>query len=228
MNTFTKMASVSLLMACATFAAPQFGIHLGAGLTGFDSDPIDMESGVGLQVGATAQFDVIDKLSFNPELLFSWRNSSMEMEMPNFLGELTMGETITMETSLSEMAIDIPLLMRYEVIPSLFIQAGPQVNYVFSSKATTKISTSAGSEESDPVDVLDSRNQLELGLTGGIGYKINSQIAVDLRYQYGLLNSFKDDEEELPEDELSDEPSMSSGSFEANPFHIMLGVSYLF
>lgn len=186
-----------------------------------------MESGVGLQVGATAQFDVIDKLSFNPELLFSWRNSSMEMEMPDLFGELGMGQNITMENSLSEMAVDVPLLMRYEVIPSLFIQAGPQVNYVFSSKSTTKFSTSEGSEESDE-DVLDSRNQLELGLTGGIGYQINSQISVDLRYQYGLLNSNKDEDEELPEDEYSDESNMSSGSLEANPFHIMLGVSYLF
>lgn len=197
MNRITKIAATTLLVACASFAqeGPKFGVHAGLGLTGFNgSDAKEVDGGLGFAVGGAMVMPMGGALSIAPELLFSYRTASNSSE---FMG-------VTVDRSSTEMAIDLPIFVRYTVAPSIFVQGGPQLGYVLSAKTTVE----AGGEEK--TDDNENRAALEYGLTVGAGYQINEQIAVDVRYNYGLSKA--DDE----------------GDANATPYQIMLGGTFLF
>lgn len=205
MKSIAKIAATALLLAGATFAqeGPKFGAHLGLGLTGFNgSDAEDVDAGFGFAVGGEMVMPLAPSMSLAPELLFSYRTASASTSF--------MGVSIDMDQT--EMAIDVPVLVRYNLMPALFVQAGPQLNYVLSSETEISIADS-----SKTVDALDSRNQLEVGLAAGVGYQVTPQIFVDLRYMYGFTKAQNDDD--LEEDETA---------ANSTPYQLMLGASYQF
>lgn len=193
MNRIAKIAAATLLVACASFAqeGPKFGVHAGLGLTGFNGDDMkDFDAGLGFAAGGAMVMPMGGALSLAPELLFSYRSTSTTEEGADF--------------SIKEMAIDVPVFVRFNVAPNVFVQGGPQLGYVLSSEYTVEF----GGESM--TDDTEGRAALEYGLTVGAGFQINEQIAMDVRYNYGLSNASDD------------------GDGDATPYQIMLGGTFLF
>lgn len=196
MNRFMKLATATLFAASAALASPHFGIQAGLGLNGFNGDDAkDVNAGLGLAVGGTMVMPLGSGLAFNPQLLFAYRTSSME-------GDL-MGASF--EATNTDMALNMPLLVRYSIMPELFVQAGPELGLLLSSESESDY---AGSTTT--TDIKSNRKTLEYGLAVGLGYQITPEIAVDLKYNYGLNDYSKE------------------GNGDVSPYQLLLGASYLF
>lgn len=210
MNRFVKFAAATLLVASATFAqegALKVGAYVGAGLAGFNGDDADdIDAGLGFAVGGAMVMPLYPKIDITANVLFSMRNSTWSMgggvtytaqdlldemgltqeqfdltgqDMDELLAEYN-DASGSSEADMSEMGIDVPVLVRYK-IGQIFVLAGPQIGINLSSKT----------EDEDN----DERATLEYGLTGGAGYLVSDKISIDARYYYGL--SSVDDEGDM-------------------------------
>lgn len=196
MNVIVKLAAVALFASSAALASPHFGIQVGAGLTGFNGDDAeDIDASIGLAVGGTMVMPLGNNLAFNPQVMFAYRTASATASY----------EELDYESTLTDMAIEVPVLLRYSIVPNFYVQAGPQLGLLISSESETE-----WGDESETEDILDDRAKLEYGLAVGAGFQITENWAVDLKYNYGL-NSFDED-----------------GDAEMSPYQFMLGGSYLF
>lgn len=188
MNLIVKLAAVALFASSAALASPHFGIQVGAGLTGFNGDDAkDIDASIGLAVGGTMVMPLGSGLAFNPQVMFAYRTSSVDLDLYTMY--------------INETALEVPLLVRYNVTPAFFLQGGPQLGLVLSSEVEV---------EDETEDVTDERTKFEYGLAVGAGFQITENWAVDVKYNYGINNSDKD------------------GDGDVTPYQLMLGGSYLF
>lgn len=196
MNVIVKLATVALFASSAALASPHFGIQVGTGLAGFNGDDAEeVDAGIGFAVGGTMVMPLGSGLAFNPQVMFAYRTASATASY----------EELDYESTLTDMAIEVPVLLRYSIVPNFYVQAGPQLGLLISSESETE-----WGDESETEDILDDRAKLEYGLAVGAGFQITENWAVDLKYNYGL-NSFDED-----------------GDAEMSPYQFMLGGSYLF
>ncbi|HLF53509.1 porin family protein [Flavobacterium sp.] len=69
--------------------------------------------------------------------------------------------------------INLPVMGKYYVIDDFSIEAGPQIGLLVSAKE----------EDSD---VIDSMNEIDICLNLGLGYNLNENMMLQLRYNLGL------------------------------------------
>ncbi len=197
MSIFVKLAISALLFFSTSLASSDAGFKFGVGLTGFNGDDAkEFDSEFGFEIGGTKMIPLNNIVTFNPQLLFAYRSASMS-EPYDETNELTF--------TFTDMAIEVPVLFCFHITPAFFLQAGPQLGLLISSKIKAELGDESASD-----DILDNRAKLEYGLAVGAGFQITENWAVDLKYNYGL-NSFDED-----------------GDAEMSPYQFMLGGSYLF
>ncbi|MBU2950724.1 PorT family protein [Tamlana agarivorans] len=71
--------------------------------------------------------------------------------------------------------LDIPVMAKYYLTKGLSIEAGPQIGFLLSAKT-------------EDIDVKDSYNNVNFGLSTGVGYKLDNGINFGARYNLGLSN----------------------------------------
>ncbi|OBQ57275.1 PorT family protein [Tamlana sp. s12] len=71
--------------------------------------------------------------------------------------------------------LNIPLIAKYYIIKGLSLEAGPQIGFLLSAK-------------NEDLDVKDAYNNVDFGITTGVGYKLNNGINFGARYNFGLSN----------------------------------------
>jgi len=90
-----------------------------------------------------------------------------------------------MEIYITEIAIEIPVLLRYFVTKRIYIEAGPQINLAFSP--TSKMKSNIGQSLPRDEDIINDRF-FEFGIAGTFGYMINKKLSMDMRYFRSLTN----------------------------------------
>ena len=97
--------------------------------------------------------------------------------------------------------IRLPLLVRYQIINGLYVNAGPEVAYrmVVSGNQSIGENISADLRE-DHFTALNSSsnnvhifNTYEVAVVGGVGYQVFDKIFIELRYNYGLNSVYNND-----------------------------------
>lgn len=164
--------SLALLAGMAGAANAQTGVRFGlkgginyATLTADDTDGID--SKIGLQVGALANFGLSDLISIQPEVLYSQKGAQVE-DASDFKLKLNY--------------IDVPVLVKVNA-GGLFFEAGPQLGILASAKAT---------DGDTDEDVKDNYNTVDFGYAVGLGYQLETGPMIGLRYNGGISNIIKD------------------------------------
>lgn len=119
----------------------------------------------GLQIGVWHQVTLSRKMAVTAELYFATKGRSFKYIQDNV-------ETYDPERT---MAITVPVLFRYKVLPKLSIKAGPAVNYGLSKYITFE----AG------------RDRLytatwDISAMGGLLYQLSNRWGVDLRYEHSF------------------------------------------
>ncbi|MFI3322330.1 MAG: porin family protein [Rikenellaceae bacterium] len=134
-------------------------------LVGKDCDDLEMRAGY--YFGVMTQMDIISKLSFAPELLFSTQGANVKDK----------------DEKLILSYINVPMMFRFTPISLLSVEAGPQVGLNLRSKV-----------KEDGVSsnlATDTYNIFDVGL--GVGATVDLGLfKIGARYVNGLTNVLKD------------------------------------
>jgi hypothetical protein len=153
------------LMAFGVTNAQQtrFGIKGGLNLTTFAGGNYwDAKSLVGFQLGGFAEIKVIDRLSIQPEVLFSTQGAKIDG-----------GSFGDFDYKLNY--INVPVLAKFYITKQFTVEGGPQLGFLVSAK-----------QEGD--DVKDNFKSVDTGFNFGAGYNFTDNVSVNLRYTVGLSN----------------------------------------
>lgn len=216
MNKFAYFATAALLATAAQAAPtstetvntastqnmPRIGVTANLGMAGaYNSKHIkeDGYKGAEVAVGATSVIPLAHRFSANPSLEFAYRHEGLDIK----------GTGADIETTVNEMAIEAPLLIRFNVTPGFFLEAGPELGVLLSAKSEVE-SKVLGVSSTEKKDITDERTRFEIGAGAGLGYQFTENLAMDLRYNYG----FRDTD--------------SKSKTDMKPYEFLVGGSYLF
>ncbi|WP_406844393.1 porin family protein [Flavobacterium soyae] len=156
-----------ILSAIAIFAfgftnaqQTRFGVKGGLNITSFSGDN-DSNALIGFQVGGFAEIKVIERLSIQPELLFSTQGASFD----------AIGNNNDIDYKLNY--INVPVLAKFYVTKQFTVEGGPQIGFLVSAKR-------------DGNDIKDAYKSTDLGFNFGAGYNFTDNFSVGIRYTVGL------------------------------------------
>ncbi|WP_010421878.1 porin family protein [Anaerophaga thermohalophila] len=206
------IAAVMLLcVSTASFAQAKFGVKAGlniASLSGDDAE--DLDSRLAPFFGGFVNISFSDKLSFQPELLYSMKGAKYSDSGSESIGGITYNYEEESKVKLNY--LDIPLMLKINLGSGFNLQAGPQIGLLLSAEEEFEYTASGGDmneSESETTDIKDDLKGMNFGLNVGAGYDFGS-LGVDIRYSLGLSNIADYDD----------------GDLKSNAFQI--GVSYAF
>lgn len=173
------MSFMVLAMLATTSFAQNVGGHLALNFgTTIGEDNEDVPWGLGVNAGVAAKFTLIPMLDLAPEIDFEMRRASDD------------------DATWTTMAINIPVLLRVNVMPQLFLEVGPTVAFLLSSEMETDVTelgdvaTVSMDLGSDEIDVLET---FELGLAAGAGFTVMPKLDLNFRVAMGLTSLVSDD-----------------------------------
>jgi len=184
-----------------------WGVKFGGAITNFsysDMPEGSLEPGskFGFYLGGVAEYALNDQLSLAPELLLSTAGAKYESEISTDSYGYVSSSYIYLDDKM--MYLDLPIIFKYYASENLSLEFGPQIGFLLSAKydaeTSTKVVDSEGnilvdeSSVEDNVDAKDSLNGTDFGLSLGLGYKLESGLFFNARYNIGLSNISKDDD----------------------------------
>ena len=194
---FKKILLAAVLAATASFAQINFGVHSGVDMnTLWGDDAEDFGTSVGFNAGVGMKISLpLLPITLAPEVLIDMRNFSIERS----------GEDLGVTT----WALDIPVLVRFSLLPILYLEGGPQ----FAFNLSTDSEKVGGTTIADWMDF----NTFEFDVVLGVGTGIVPFVDIDFRVVLGL-SDFVAEEKGIVG---SDAPDLSNMQF-------MLGATYWF
>lgn len=173
-----KLAFVSSILLLfpifSLYAQSPWSVGAKAGLSystlAVDDDGTDYSYGPGYHVGAFVQYKVAN-ISVQSEVIFSSLVARVE----------TGGEDIDFNTQY----FSIPIVMRYEIVPSLHLAVGPQIGFLCCVKSEYHPVTREKFEEQDYTKAY---KNIDFGFQAGAGWETPNGLLVDLRYYFGLTD----------------------------------------
>lgn len=134
-----------------------------------------------------------DKLAIQPELMYSVQGGKMEESG----SQVIMGQTFSYnaESKWDLHYINVPIMVKYFVIPSVAIEAGPYVGFNIKSEAKYESTvTAAGVTETDKSteDMKEGTSSVDFGLGFGASYNLDNGFFAGVRYNLGLSKVSKE------------------------------------
>ena len=183
----TFIALVCMLMAAGTAMAQKnftFGPKVGVDYTHWWGKNINDESALSYQAGMFMEYRLNSKFAIAPEVVFAAHNRP-KGEWKDWIDK---DPAIDVITTYHTNYINIPVMFKYYVTPSLSIDLGPQFGFKVYDKYTDKW-------EEDGKKMREKHNSghrsFDFGLGLGATYNFNEKVFVQLRYTLGLVPLYK-------------------------------------
>ncbi len=188
---------VSLLVATAAGAQVKFGVRAGVNLANWKGDAVnslnnivDVTNGyltttgrTGFHAGGYASIPITSTIRFEPGLQYSQKGytikGDIEIEALKFLGA-------NASAQVQSHYVDIPLLIRAEVVKGLSVYAGPQLSYLVKNNLRVDAGILGISLLRRNLDITDEFKRLDMGIAAGAGYKFANGFSIQAGYDYGL------------------------------------------
>ena len=165
-----KIILAAVVAATASFAQINLGVRAGLDMNTFwGDDTEDAASGIGFQAGVGMKMSLpMLPITVAPEVVIDMRNFDPS-------------DNVT----LTEWALDIPVLVRFSLLPILYLEAGPEFAF--------NLSVSAEDDDGDEIKFDDDYfNTFEFDLVFGVGTGIVPLVDIDFRVVLGMTNFFAD------------------------------------
>ncbi|GLB47713.1 porin family protein [Neptunitalea lumnitzerae] len=155
----------------------------------------DYDGGFGFYAGAFVSVPVGVKLSFAPELLFSYQTASADGDVNDLLDLLDYQIPITINGEVNvqatEMIVAAPLMFRLK-LSRFDVAIGPQISYALDRSMDATAAIEGMDINLDGVDVEDfyeeeDRDKLGLNLNLDAGFYLTKKLKLGARYSYGVL-----------------------------------------
>ncbi len=160
---FTVAAVCAFGFANAQDDSMSFGVKGGVNMASVDAE--DTGSLISFHVGGFAEFMLTEKFAIQPELTYSGQGAKVE----GFGGDYNLNLNY----------LNLPIMAKYFVTEDLSIELGPQIGFLMSAKA-------------DGEDAKDDFNTTDFGLNLGVGFNLNENMVLGLRYNMGLTELEKE------------------------------------
>lgn len=168
----------------------EFGLHVSPTLSTLTNVNGDFKSGLGL--GLYFNIKLSPNLYFHPE--FSPKTAFGTTNLAPYPTGYADVDPIYLNNDNAKVlrkinALSLPLLMRYRIKGLLFANLGPQINVFYKPKDIFSNETD-GNEIDYRTPIKDQLSFMDIGLTGGLEYKIKKDkgMGIGLRYYYGLTD----------------------------------------
>lgn len=152
---------LAIMLTTITFSYSQsnvrFGVKAGINYANFSGSDINTDAISNYHAGILVELKLFDNLAIQPELLYSTIGASYDFvgnEIKNELGY-----------------ISIPVLAKFNLSQSLFLEVGPQAGFLLSNK--------------DEVNIND-YNTFDFSVNAGLGINISKNLFANARYNAGL------------------------------------------
>ena len=160
-----KLFTITMALVAFTIGAQNvtFGAKAGlnfASMVGDDAEGLDGRTS--FHLGATAEIEISESFSIQPELLYSGQGFTDE-------GDVT-GKVDY---------INLPVMAKFYVSDGFSIEAGPQIGFLASAKSEV---------DGNSTDIKDALKSTDFALNLGAGYKLDSGLNFGLRYSMGLTD----------------------------------------
>jgi hypothetical protein len=159
---------------------------------------IDGDSKTGIGFGLYFDIKLSEKVFLHPEAI---PKSSLGMQgiAPYATGSDSL-DALFVNGSVKRniRAISLPLLCRYRIKGHLFAEAGPQIDWILKVKDIYEKNEN-GNELSYTTRVDEQFTRFDIGLAGGLHYKISKDkgMGLGVRYFYGLTDMMKAENTQL-------------------------------
>lgn len=158
----------------------RFGVKGGVNFTNLYVDNVDDTNMLtSFNAGVFVELPITQGVAIVPELNYSRKGSEVQ-------------NTILTETYKSKFKLsylEMPVLLKLNLVPNFNLHAGPYVAYLLNAK-TDVVDENGDNVESFEYDT-DDFNKLDFGLSAGLGFDFNN-FGIGARYNYGLSEINKD------------------------------------
>lgn len=163
MKNLLLLSTIAILGLCNSIKAQDvnFGLKTGLNISNLTGGDADRNNIFNFHVGGFAEFELNEKISLQPELLYSRQGSEAQNSIKIKLDYLA-----------------IPLMAKYYLSEKFSIEAGPQMSFLINDKVEFN--------DSSIPDAETDASSFDFGLNLGFGYNINSNIFMQARYNYGV------------------------------------------
>lgn len=173
----------------------KFGIKAGANFATLTGDAVadDVKMKAGFNAGGLMEIKFTEKLSLQPEVLYSLQGAKTTDRTDDGLGTISRDED---KVNLSY--INVPVMLKFYPVKGFFIQAGPQIGFLVSAKDkndnTTETPDINGNTitttSSTETDIKDNLKTVDVAFNAGLGYDFTTNLFIDARYSIGLTNVY--------------------------------------
>ena len=195
-----RIILVLLIFSTGVVSAQKFkyGVKAGLNISSLRADYLDetnAKSKTGFHSGVFVEYAFSENFSIQPELLYSTQGGDSDSkkydEADFYLG-------INPVPQLSY--LNVPVMLKYEIIEKLHVELGPQIGYLLSAKSNLEYIDSSRKETLE-IDILNGGNytflerdvqiesgveRFDYGLNFGLSYNLTKQLLLQGRYNLGL------------------------------------------
>ncbi len=183
-----KLILALAIIFCAIYSVnsqeSHFGVKAGVNFASIGGDDTeDADGRTSFHVGVLAELMFTDQFGIQPEVLYSSQGAKAEDSESGFTakGELKLDY------------INVPILAKYIFSPGFSAHLGPQIGFL--TNAEFEYEESFGGETiSGTEDVKEFMNDIDFGLAGGLGYKLDMGLFFNARYVLGISDINDDDD----------------------------------
>ena len=178
-----------------------FGVKAGfnaSTLSKVDQYDNDQKLKPGFNAGVFANIPVAEKFSIQPELLFNLLGSKTEEREVYYVNSDRYRREVDYKKTLSYLAV--PVMVQYNILPQLYVEAGPEFGFLLGGKdkgdiTTVKTSGNTTTTQSTSFSekiVKDLHNKFNFGIGIGAGYYFTQNFGVTARFTAGITDIYKE------------------------------------
>jgi hypothetical protein len=134
-------------------------------------------------VGGYVDIPIAHGISIEPGLEYSKKGYAMKGDLQvdalKFLG-------LNVGLQVQSHYIDMPLVVKVNLVKGLNVYAGPQFSYLLRSTLNAKAGVLGISLFNKGYGITSRFNRVDMGLTGGVGYQLANGFNIRAGYDYGL------------------------------------------
>ncbi len=223
---FLTMKKLFLLFAVTLFItgayaqeSPRFGVKAGLNISGYISDDgltlyqENTSARAGFNAGFFAILPISERFAIQPELIYSMQG--VNLVEPELYVDYTYVESVFVpdyivpdvdaygEVDATELLhyINVPVLANIYFTEGISFQIGPQIGFL--TQGTARFDSvdesidNAFPDYDESTDITDRFNTVSLAAAAGLQVELPSDVALGLRYNFGLTDIVDDTEEEV-------------------------------
>jgi long-subunit fatty acid transport protein len=191
----TFIALLSLCLNAQTLLPIKYGIKVGTNIASISatqndgSSPIEKPGLIGITGGFYMQIPMNNKLSINPELVFTQKGSSFTYDYTYNYPVNQRDEYIATST-LNLSYLELNTTISYKASDKIALNIGPSVSFLIQvdSTFTEKLKNETSPAVSSPPSSIYESESLDIGLNVGINYYFTENLLLEARVNTGFMS----------------------------------------